>query len=155
MLHGIHVSSPVGVLYLEADELGLTRVLFDGETHPGPDRESPILAQAKAWLEVYFSGRDPGPLPPLHPVGTPFRQQVWRLLLEIPYGKTTTYGALAKELERIQGKRASARAVGGAVGHNPIPIFIPCHRVVGADGSLTGFSGGMEKKILLLGVERK
>ena len=155
MLNGIHVSSPIGVLYLEADEEGLTQVLFDGETHPGPDRESPVLNQAKTWLEDYFSGKDPGALPPLHPVGTPFRQQVWRLLLEIPYGKTTTYGALAKELERIQGKRASARAVGGAVGHNPIPIFIPCHRVVGADGSLTGFSGGMEKKVVLLGIEKK
>ena len=118
-------------------------------------QETPILAEAKRWLDVYFSGRQPDFRPPLHPAGSAFRQAVWALLLQIPYGQTTTYGALARQLAQMQGiARMSAQAIGGAVGHNPISIIIPCHRVVGANGSLTGYAGGIEKKVQLLTLEQ-
>lgn len=149
------ISSPLGNILLSADEVGLTGLWFDGgryyaETLPEEhvERETPILMDTKRWLDVYFTGREPDFTPPLHPVGSPFRQTVWQLLLEIPYGQTTTYGALL-------GDGASARAVGGAVGRNPISIIVPCHRVIGADGSLTGYAGGMDRKIRLLALERQ
>jgi methylated-DNA-[protein]-cysteine S-methyltransferase len=109
----------------------------------------PVFLQTKDWLDDYFAGKTPPPLPPLAPAGTAFRRTVWKLLLEIPYGQTTTYGALARTLGE-RGNSTSARAVGGAVGHNPISILIPCHRVVGADGSLTGYAGGVDIKRKLL-----
>lgn len=149
------ISSPLGNILLSADEVGLTGLWFDGgryyaDTLPEEhvERETPILMDTKRWLDVYFTGREPDFTPPLHPVGSPFRQAVWQLLLEIPYGQTTTYGALL-------GGGASARAVGGAVGRNPISIIVPCHRVIGADGSLTGYAGGMDRKIRLLALERQ
>lgn len=149
------ISSPLGNILLSADEVGLTGLWFDGgryyaETLPEEhvERETPILMDTKRWMDVYFTGREPDFTPPLHPVGSPFRQAVWQLLLEIPYGQTTTYGALL-------GDGASARAVGGAVGRNPISIIVPCHRVIGADGSLTGYAGGMDRKIRLLALERQ
>lgn len=149
------ISSPLGSILLSADEVGLTGLWFDGgryyaETLPEEhvERETPILTDTKRWLDVYFSGREPDFTPPLHPAGSPFRQAVWQLLLEIPYGQTTTYGALL-------GDGASARAVGGAVGRNPISIIVPCHRVIGADGSLTGYAGGVDRKIRLLALERQ
>ncbi len=112
----------------------------------------PVFRQAVAWLDAYFAKQPLPDLPPLAPRGSDFRQAVWRLLLEIPYGQVTTYGALAQIL-RDRGISAAAQAVGGAVGHNPISILIPCHRVVGADGSLTGYAGGVEKKRFLLALE--
>lgn len=149
------ISSPLGNILLSADEVGLTGLWFDGgryyaETLPEEhvERETPILMDTKRWLDVYFTGREPDFTPPLHPVGSSFRQAVWQLLLEIPYGQTTTYGALL-------GDGASARAVGGAVGRNPISIIVPCHRVIGADGSLTGYAGGVDRKIRLLALERQ
>ncbi len=149
------ISSPLGNILLSADEVGLTGLWFDGgryyaETLPEEhvERETPILMDTKRWLDVYFTGREPDFTPPLHPAGSPFRQAVWQLLLEIPYGQTTTYGALL-------GDGASARAVGGAVGRNPISIIVPCHRVIGADGSLTGYAGGVDRKIRLLALERQ
>lgn len=149
------ISSPLGNILLSADEVGLTGLWFDGgryyaETLPEEhvERETPILMDTKRWLDVYFTGREPDFTPPLHPAGSPFRQAVWQLLLEIPYGQTTTYGALL-------GDGASARAVGGAVGRNPISIIVPCHRVIGANGSLTGYAGGMDRKIRLLALERQ
>ena len=112
------------------------------------------MAEAKRWLDIYFSGREPDFLPPLHPLGTPFRRAVWELLLQIPYGRTVTYGELARRLAAKQGLvHMSAQAVGGAVGHNPISILIPCHRVVGSGGSLTGYAGGIDKKVRLLELE--
>ena len=111
-----------------------------------------VFATLKDWLEAYFSGKKPEMTIPLAPDGTEFQQAVWKLLREIPYGKTTTYGAIAKRLSS-SGKRAAAQAVGGAVGHNPISLLIPCHRVLGADGSLTGYAGGLEKKRALLELE--
>ena len=116
--------------------------------------ETPTLAETKRWLDIYFTGREPGFLPPLHPIGSAFRQSVWELLLRIPYGQTTTYGEIAQELAAKRGlARMSAQAVGGAVGHNEISILIPCHRVVGTNGSLTGYAGGVDKKERLLTLE--
>lgn len=117
--------------------------------------ETPTLAETKRWLDIYFTGREPGFLPPLHPIGSAFRQSVWELLLRIPYGQTTTYGEIAQELAAKRGlARISAQAVGGAVGHNEVSILIPCHRVVGMSGSLTGYAGGISKKAKLLELER-
>ena len=131
----------------------ITRKRYYAETLPEEhvERETPILMDTKRWLDVYFTGREPDFTPPLHPTGSPFRQTVWQLLLEIPYGQTTTYGELAKRLEC---GRMSAQAVGGAVGHNPISIIVPCHRVVGTNGSLTGYAGGLDRKIRLLEIEQ-
>lgn len=114
---------------------------------------TPEAKQLKAWLANYFAGRDPGALPLAAPVGTPFQQRVWALLAAIPYGQTTTYGALARILEQQTGRRASAQAVGQAVGRNPVAVVIPCHRVIGADGSLTGYAGGLPLKQALLRLE--
>jgi len=152
------IPSPLGNILLSADEIGLTGLWFEGEKYYADalpsehiERETPILTDTKRWLDVYFTGREPDFTPPLHPAGSSFRQAVWQLLLEIPYGQTTTYGALAK---RLDGGRMSAQAVGGAVGHNPISIIVPCHRVVGANGSLTGYAGGLDRKIRLLEIEQ-
>lgn len=155
-------NSPVGGLLLAADELGLVGLWMDGEKYFAdsiPERydekETAILRDARRWLDVYFSGREPDFMPPLHPSGSDFRKAVWKLLLEIPYGKTVTYGELAKKLAVQMGiPRMSAQAVGGAVGHNEISIIIPCHRVVGTNGSLAGYAGGIEKKIKLLELEK-
>ncbi len=151
----------LGDILLTADEIGLTGLWFDGEKHltenppKHTEKETPILEETRRWLDIYFSGREPDFLPPLHPVGTPFRQDVWEILLQLPYGRTTTYGAIAKQIAEKRGiKKMSAQAVGGAVGHNEISIIIPCHRVVGANGSLTGYAGGIDKKVELLKLER-
>lgn len=152
--------SPLGPLTLASDGEALTGLWLEGQKYYaaglGPDvRECPdlpVFRQAAAWLDAYFAKRDLPPPPPLAPVGSAFRQRVWKLLLEIPYGGTSTYGALAERL-KAAGVPASPQAVGGAVGHNPISILIPCHRVVGADGGLTGYAGGVEKKRFLLELE--
>ena len=146
-------ASPLGGMLLAADEQGLTGLWFDGAKYfaanlpeKREEKRTPILDEAARWLDLYFAGRQPAFTPPLHLVGSAFRQRVWKRLLEIPYGQTVTYGALL-------GKEMSAQAVGGAVGHNPVSIIVPCHRVVGADGSLTGYAGGIDKKIRLLALE--
>ena len=139
--------SPVGTLYLTADEGGLTGIWM----HPEETGYFPVLSQAKTWLDGYFSGTPATPDFPLHPHGTPFQRQVWQILLSIPYGQTTTYGEIAKKMAVLTGRqKMSAQAVGQAVGANPISILIPCHRVVGAGGKLTGYAGGLEKKAWLL-----
>ncbi len=113
-----------------------------------------IFDQTKRWLDLYFSGREPGFTPALNPVGSAFRCAVWEILLKIPYGKTTTYGQIAREIAAARGlAKMSAQAVGGAVGHNEISIIIPCHRVIGAHGNLTGYAGGIDRKIKLLKLE--
>ena len=160
-VHTARYASPIGGLLLAADGQGLTGLWLDGEkyfakglpqTHEAGD--TPALQAAVRWLDLYFDGRRPQFTPPLHPIGTPFQMKVWRILLEIPYGKTTTYGAIAARIAREEGKaRMSAQAVGGAVGHNPISVIVPCHRVLGADGSLTGYAGGIDKKRYLLALE--
>ena len=157
-----HYDSPLGGVLLAADESGLTGLWFEGQKYfadnlPAErvERETETLALAKRWLDIYFAGKEPDFMPPLHPVGSPFRRAVWELLLEIPYGQTTTYGELSRRLAAKMGiAHMSAQAVGGAVGHNGISIIIPCHRVVGTGGSLTGYAGGVNKKVKLLELER-
>ena len=151
-------ASPLGGLLLAADEQGLIGLWFDGARHFAAnlpemreEKRTPVLDEAARWLDDYFSGGQPDFTPPLHLIGSAFRRRVWARLLEIPYGQTTTYGALAK---RLGGVRMSAQAVGGAVGHNPISIIVPCHRVVGTNGSLTGYAGGLDRKIRLLEIEQ-
>lgn len=153
------LSSPLGSLFLSADGPALTGLWLDGQkyfaaTLTGREESAalPIFDETRRWLDAYFSGEIPGSLPPLAPRGSAFRREVWKLLLEIPRGETVTYGALAEHL-RARGVAASARSVGGAVGHNPISILIPCHRVVGSSGSLTGYAGGLDKKQRLLELE--
>lgn len=154
-------SSELGDILLAADEIGLTGLWFFGQSYfadtlPAEQiaQETPILAQAREWLDEYFSGKELDFTPTLHPIGSPFRQAVWKLLLQIPYGQTTTYGEIARQLEKLQNRpHMSAQAVGGAVGHNGISIIIPCHRVVGTKGSLTGYAGGLDKKMALLELE--
>ena len=161
MLYTGYYRSPLGRLLLAADEIGLTGLWFERQRYFAQglapvhtDEETPILAQTRRWLDLYFSGSVPDFTPPLHPIGSDFRQEVWALLLQIPYGKTTTYGALANQLAEKHGqRRMSAQAVGGAVGHNEVSIIIPCHRVVGTNGSLTGYAGGIDKKVELLTLE--
>lgn len=156
-----HYDSPLGVILLAADEIGLTGLWFDGQKYFARDlsaerveQNTPILSEAKRWLDIYFAGREPDFMPPLHPIGSAFRRSVWNILLEIPYGQTTTYGEIARQLAAKRGlPRMSAQAVGGAVGHNEISIIIPCHRVVGTNGSLTGYAGGIDKKVKLLELE--
>lgn len=151
----------MGELFLAADETGLTGLWFDGGRYfaEGLDpenekRELPVFETVKKWLDIYFSGRKPDFMPPLHMIGSPFQLSVWKHLLEIPYGKTVTYGELAKRIALERGReRMAAQAVGGAVGHNKISILVPCHRVVGANGSLTGYGGGLDKKERLLALE--
>lgn len=153
--------SPLGEILLAADDIGLTGLWFDGEKFYAdsldPEHEErmvPVFELVKKWLDIYFSGRKPDFMPPVHMIGSEFRRQVWKILQEIPYGETITYGALAKRIAEEKGlKRMSAQAVGGAVGHNEISIIIPCHRVVGSDGSLTGYAGGIDKKERLLMLE--
>lgn len=148
--------SPLGKLILAAEGGALKGLWIEGQKYfgagyelvPGEDE---ALAAARGWLDAYFRGeRPPAEELRLAPEGTEFRRAVWELLLEIPYGETSTYGALADELSARRGARCPARAVGGAVGHNPISIVIPCHRVLGAGGSLTGYAGGVERKSWLL-----
>lgn len=151
----------MGEILLAADEIGLTGLWFDGEKFYADsldpeheERNVPVFEVVKKWLDIYFSVREPDFMPPVHMIGSEFRQQVWKLLREIPYGETITYGGLAKRLARERGlERMSAQAVGGAVGHNEISIIVPCHRVVGSDGSLTGYAGGIDKKERLLILE--
>ena len=157
-----HYDSPLGGVLLAADESGLTGLWFEGQKYfadnlpeERAERETETLALAKRWLDIYFAGKEPDFMPPLHPVGSPFRRAVWELLLEIPYGQTATYGKLSRRLAAKMGiAHMSAQAVGGAVGHNGISIIIPCHRVVGTGGSLTGYAGGVNKKVKLWELER-
>lgn len=158
MFYKTEYGSPLGRIGLVCEEGALVHLSLPGQRgFSGPAREEdhPILGRTKQWLDRYFAGQAPDPLElPLSPAGTPFRQVVWQLLLQIPYGQTTTYGALAKQAARELGRpRMSAQAVGQAVGANPISIVIPCHRVVGADGSMTGYAGGIPYKIALLKLE--
>ncbi|OUQ21877.1 6-O-methylguanine DNA methyltransferase [Lachnoclostridium sp. An14] len=156
-----HYSSPLGTILLAADEIGLTGLWFEGQKYfalyldkEHEEKELPVLKQAKTWLDIYFSGREPDFKVPLHFTGTDFQNEVWEILYSIPYGQTTTYGEIAKQLAASRGlKRMSAQAVGGAVGRNEISIIVPCHRVVGSSGSLTGYAGGIDKKIELLKLE--
>lgn len=154
------ITSPVGDMLLSSDGLALTGLWLKGQKYFAAtlDRNTveqpdlPVFRQTAVWLHAYFTKSPLPALPPLAPKGSSFRRAVWKLLSEIPYGKTTTYGGLTRQL-RENGISAAPQAVGGAVGHNPICILIPCHRVVGTAGSLTGYAGGLEKKRFLLELE--
>ncbi len=161
MIYLTTLPSPVGTLYLASDGTALTGLWIEGQKYfastmeadePVKQPDLPLFRRTADWLDAYFAGDIPSPLPPLAPRGSAFRQAVWKLLLEIPRGQTTTYGTLAQAL-RDQGVSAAPQAVGGAVGHNPISILIPCHRVVGSSGSLTGYAGGVAIKQKLLELE--
>ena len=155
-------SSPVGMMTIASDGENLTGIWFDGQKYfasrlsdNATEKELKVFKLTKAWLNEYFAGREPEQNLPLSFDGlSDFRRKVLSLLLKIPYGQTRTYGQLAKELELLTGKRVSAQAVGGAVGHNPFSIVVPCHRVLGAGGKLTGYAGGIEIKEKLLRHEK-
>lgn len=157
MFYSWNYLSPIGTLTMVCDETCLVGLSFsDQDCYRGvfPKRKkTALLCEAEKWLDRYFRGENPPVSLPLSPKGTPFQEEVWALLRGIPYGSVVTYGELAGELAKRRGEKMSARAVGGAVGKNPIPVFIPCHRVIGAGGKLTGFTGGIEKKIALLKCE--
>lgn len=154
-------SSPLGKILLAADEEGLTGLWFEDQKYYAchlakkcEEKEVSVFARAKQWLDIYFSGQEPDCMPPLHLKGTQFQRSVWAVLQTIPYGQTMTYGEIARIIAKKRGlSRMSAQAVGGAVGRNPISILVPCHRVVGTNGNLTGYAGGIEKKRALLALE--
>ena len=151
--------SPIGIIIITSDETEITGLRFKGESETEvlsdkKYKETSEIKEAKKWLDLYFSGKNPGYIPAINPTGTEFQKLVWKLLLEIPYGKTTTYGEIAGKIAEIKNvSRMSAQAVGGAVGKNPIAIIIPCHRVIGKKGKLTGYAYGIDKKISLLALE--
>lgn len=163
MLYTTHYESPIGSLLLAEKNGALAGLWIEGQKYylgalreeRQENKESKILRDAKNWLDRYFKGEKPAVCElVLAPEGSQFRKAVWEILCEIPYGTTITYGEVAQKLAARWGLvKMSARAVGGAVGHNPISIIIPCHRVIGANGSLTGYAGGMEKKVKLLTLE--
>lgn len=156
-----HYHSPLGDLLLAGDEIGLIGIWFADQKYYASsleneyeEKEIPLFNQVKQWLDLYFSGNNPNSTLPLHMMGTPFQKEVWHLLCTIPYGKTITYGQIAKHIAQKKGlSHMSAQAIGGAVGKNPISIIVPCHRVVGANGTLTGYAGGAKKKEQLLKLE--
>lgn len=144
-------------LKMESDGDFLTRLSFTDKNQIPPNKnvDIPVFDDVKKWLNIYFSGKAPDFTPAIKLTGTDFQMKVWARLTEIPFGKTVTYGELAKEIAAKTGKeKMSAQAIGGAVGKNPIGIIVPCHRVIGRNGSLTGFAGGIEVKKRLLELER-
>lgn len=160
MVHTSHYPSPLGDILLASQDGKLIGLWIESQKpylaelgeNIVENPTDPVLIQTRDWLDRYFTGDKPKPNElPLAPIGSDFRQQVWQILKTIPYGQTTTYKQIAETIAKKRGtKRMSAQAVGGAVGHNPISIIIPCHRVIGADGSLTGYAGGLDKKTFLL-----
>ncbi len=156
-----YYQSPLGDITIASDGEHLTGLWFDGQkydrdivTKEAKDEDLEVFAQTKKWLDIYFQGKDPGFTPPIKLEGSDFHNMVADIMLSIPYGKTMTYGEIAAEVAKRTGReRMSAQAVGGAVGHNSVSVIIPCHRVVGAKGSLTGYAGGISKKIALLELE--
>ena len=161
MIYTRHYASPLGGMTMAADGEALTGLWFDGQkgfagtlSDEDSGRALPVFDTACRWLDIYFSGKAPDFTPALAMRTTPFRKAVWEILLTIPYGRTMTYGQIAGQIAAQAGiQRMSAQAVGGAVSHNAIALIIPCHRVIGANGNLTGYAGGMDKKISLLRME--
>ncbi len=161
MTYTYHYDSPLGGITLSSNGTELTGLWFDGQKYFGDTlsekyevRALPIFEQTGHWLDLYFSGKEPDFTPSLCIQTTPFRKAVWEIMRSIPYGMTMTYGEIAKKIAEQKGiSKMSAQAVGSAVGHNCISIIIPCHRVVGANGSMTGYAGGIEKKVQLLKLE--
>ena len=162
MVYTCHYESQLGGILLAADEIGLTGLWFDGQKYfastvkgETEDKSLPVFEKSKKWLDIYFSGEEPDFTPKLSLNGSKFRKTVWDILLTIPYGSVMTYGEIARIMAKQSGiAKMSAQAVGGAVGHNPVSIIVPCHRVVGTNGNLTGYAGGIDKKISLLKNEK-
>ena len=156
-----HYQSFLGGITIASDGTHLIGLWFDGQKYfsdslqgPVQEKSLPVFKDTCRWLDTYFSGKDPGFTPPIAMRTTPFRKQVWEIMLQIPYGCTLTYGEIADKIAQKRGiKKMSAQAVGGAVGHNSISLIIPCHRVIGSDGNLTGYAGGIKTKIKLLNLE--
>ena len=156
-----YYSSPLGKITLASNGNELIGLWFEGQKYFGStlngeykQKSLPVFEQTAKWLDIYFSGKNPDFTPPLFLSSTSFRNEVWKILLTIPYGKIMTYGEIAKLMAENRGvEKMSAQSVGGAVGHNPISIIVPCHRVVGTDGSLTGYAGGVDIKEKLLKFE--
>ena len=156
--------SPLGQMTMASDDECLIGLWFDGQLrfastiNAGEAEENdilPVFSQTRQWLDEYFSGKAPAFMPPIRLQGTDFQQTVWQLLLKIPYGTTSTYSYIARKVAKERGiATMSAQAVGGAVGRNPISIIVPCHRIIGTDGTLTGYAGGIERKEKLLSLER-
>lgn len=162
MTYIYHYHSPLGGITISSNSSGITGLWFDGQKYFGDmlpkdyeEKNLPIFEETKKWLDIYFSGKAPDFTPTLKMDTTPFRKTVWEIMLTIPFGKTMTYGEIANRIAKQKGlAKMSAQAVGGAVGHNSISLIIPCHRVVGTGGSLTGYAGGIEKKVQLLTMEK-
>ena len=162
MIYTCEYNSPLSTITLACDGEFIVGLWFNGQKHfgnilPKQTERKPLslFEDAKRWLDIYFSGTEPDFLPPLRYDSTPFRKAVCDIMLAIPYGKTMTYGEIAAKIPKQKGiEKMSAQAVGGAVGHNPISLMIPCHRVVGTNGSLTGYGGGIERKVKLLELEQ-
>ena len=161
MVYKAKYISSLGQMTLACDDKAIIGLWFNGQKHfenifyDFKEENHPLLDRARSWLDIYFSGHEPDFLPPLNYSSTKFREMVCDIMLTIPYGKTMTYGEIAAMIASMTGiEKMSAQAVGGAVGHNPISIMIPCHRVVGANGNLTGYGGGIDRKIKLLELER-
>lgn len=156
----VEYDSPIGKIYIQSDGDFLTGLWLEHQKYfpkqLGVFKEDAVLLQAKKWLDKYFRGENPKiSLLPLKPSGTFFQQRIWQILMEIPYGKTTTYKNIAIRLaDELQQKHPAYQAVGMAVGHNPISIIIPCHRVIGTNNCLTGYAGGLERKAALLNLEK-
>lgn len=162
MIYTHHYSSPLGGITLSCNGTELTGLWFDGQKYFGDtlgneyeEKSLPIFEETARWLDIYFSGKSPDFTPPLSIETTTFRKAVWEIMLTIPCGKTMAYGEIVNRFAKQAGlPKMSARAVGGAVGHNSISLIIPCHRDVGTHGSLTGYSGGIDKKVKLLALEK-
>ena len=162
MVYTYHYNSPLGGITMASEEEALIGLWFDGQkyfadsiTEEYTEKSLSIFDETAKWLDIYFSGKEPDFTPPLMMKTTPFRKAVWEVMLTIPYGKTMTYGEIANKIAEKKGiAKMSAQAVGGAVGHNSISLIIPCHRVVGTNGSLTGYAGGIDKKVQLLKLEK-
>ncbi len=162
MTYTYHYQSPLGGITLSSNGTELTGLWFDGQKYFGDtlpkeyeEKTFPVFEQSVRWLDIYFSGKAPDFTPPLCMQTTPFRKTVWEIMLTIPFGETMTYGEIADRIAKQKGlSKMSAQAVGGAVGHNSISLIIPCHRVVGTNGSLTGYAGGIDKKVQLLKLEK-
>ncbi|MDE6405020.1 MAG: methylated-DNA--[protein]-cysteine S-methyltransferase [Lachnospiraceae bacterium] len=158
-----YYDSILGRIMLAADGQALTGLWFEGQKYfaakldqSHEQRSLPVFAQTAEWLTLYFSGKKPAFIPPLSMKGTSFQKEVWEALLAVPFGQTTTYAKIAAGIAVHRGLSSmSAQAVGSAVAHNPVSLIIPCHRVIGSDGSLTGYAGGLEKKEWLLAMERQ
>jgi methylated-DNA-[protein]-cysteine S-methyltransferase len=163
-----YLESPLGTMLAAVNDESLVGLWFEGQRYFPADADQweqepthPVFRKLSSWLESYFAGKDPAIDFAFAPCGTAYQQKVWRILQEIPYGQTSSYGAIARRIEEEKQdaslprrrQHPGARAVGGAVGHNPISLVIPCHRVIGADKSLTGYAGGLDRKTSLLRLE--